>query len=285
MPDRWLNQAAVNDSPDNAPLIGVAPARVIGNIDSTGQGRVQVELPWLPDVKPWARVLAPSAGAGRGVYFIPQVDDEVLVAFGHGDVSEPYVLGSLWSAKDMPPTTGQQDPVDRRMIRTPAGHQLDFDDKAKSVTLTTVSGHTVTLTPDSITVQTDGGTASITLTQQTGEVSIEAQQSITLKAPSITLSGTAVKVEGDATVEIQGGGACEIKGGSSASIDPCIANSRISHLLSEGGPCRLRRGSVIRGAIRASRRARGCRTCRSAGRPRGSATRRGASRRASRDVP
>ena len=145
MPEKWLNQAMVDDKPDNAPLVGVAPARVISNSDSTGQGRVQLELPWLPDVNPWARVVAPTPGPGRGMYFIPQVDDEVLVAFGHGDVSEPYVLGSLWSPVDKPPATGDQDPVNHRIIRTPKGHVLDFDDDEESVTLTTSKGDTITV--------------------------------------------------------------------------------------------------------------------------------------------
>ena len=212
MPEQWLNQATVKDRPDSAPLIGVAPALVISNSDSTGQGRVQLQLPWLPEVKPWARVATPSAGEGRGMYFIPQPGDEVLVAFGHGDLTEPYVLGSLWGPKDKPPQTGDGDPVNHRVIRTPEGHVLDFDDKEKSVTLTTIPGHSITITPDSITVQTSDSTASMTLTND-GSVTISALQSITLNAPEITITGTTLSIQGDGTVQIQGGGACQIQAG------------------------------------------------------------------------
>jgi uncharacterized protein involved in type VI secretion and phage assembly len=212
MPAQWLNQAMVDDKPDNAPLVGVGPARVISNSDDKDQGRVQLELPWLPNVKPWARVVAPSAGKGRGMYFIPQVGDEVLVAFAHGDVAEPYVLGSLWNPVDMPPATDEDDPVNHRIIRTPQGHKLDFDDQAKSVTLTTATGHTVTVAPDAITIQTVGGTSVMTLTRD-GSVSITAEQSITLNAAQITLSGQAISVTGDSTVQIQGGSACQIQAG------------------------------------------------------------------------
>src|SRR5262249_48783821 len=128
------------------------------------------------------------------------------------DLSEPYVLGSLWSAKDNPPVTSPTDPVDRRLIRTPKGHELEFNDQEQSVTLTTSTGHTVMLAPDSIAIKTDNGTASVTL-DATGSISIEANLSIELKAPEITLSGTSIKLNGDATVEIQGGAACQIQGG------------------------------------------------------------------------
>ena len=150
--------------------------------------------------------------AGRGMYFIPQVDDEVLVAFGHGDVSEPYVLGSLWSPVDKPPATGDQDPVNHRIIRTPKGHVLDFDDDEESVTLTTSKGHTITVAPDEITVEMSGGTSVMTLGED-GSVSITADQSIELNAPQITLSGQAISINGDATVQIQGGSVCQIQGG------------------------------------------------------------------------
>jgi uncharacterized protein involved in type VI secretion and phage assembly len=212
VPEQWLNQAMVDDRPDRAPLVGVAPAVVISNSDSTGQGRVQLQLPWLPDVQPWARVATPSAGPGRGMYFIPQVDDEVLVAFGHGDLTEPYVLGSLWGPADKPPQTGDKDPVNHRVIRTPEGHVLDFDDKEQSVTLTTIPGHSITITPDSIVVQTSNGTASLTLGND-GSLSISALQSITLNAPQINISGTTLSIQGDGTVQIQGGGTCAIQAG------------------------------------------------------------------------
>ena len=76
---------------------------------ATAVRRVQLALPWLPGYQPWARLANQSAGTDRGSYFVPQAGDEVLVAFNHGDVREPYVLGSLWNTIDKPPA---DDPTD-----------------------------------------------------------------------------------------------------------------------------------------------------------------------------
>src|SRR5258706_10454277 len=91
------------DVDDAGSVNGVAVAKVIDNIDIQGTARVQISLPWLPGFEPWARVASPMAGMGRGTYFIPQVGDEVLVAFNQGDIREPYILGALWSSVDKPP--------------------------------------------------------------------------------------------------------------------------------------------------------------------------------------
>lgn len=210
----WVEQAAGTDEArhDDAPLTGVAPAVVVENIDATGQGRVQLELPWLPDVRPWARVAAVGAGGGRGFYSLPQKGDEVLVAFAHGDVTEPYVLGCLWSAGGKPPTNEPQAPDTRRILRTPKGHEMDFDDAKQSITLKTITGHTAELKPDAIRLATAQGTASITL-EASGTVTIEGQVAIKLKAPQIEISGTALKAEGSARVQVTAGGVCEIQGG------------------------------------------------------------------------
>jgi uncharacterized protein involved in type VI secretion and phage assembly len=117
-------------------LGGVAVGVVLDNMDSTSQGRVQVQLPGLPIEPPWARVAVPDAGSDRGVYFMPQVDDEVLVAFEHGDVTRPYVIGSLWNGTDGPPASAPTDPQYKRIIKTPQGHVIELDDTAQTITIT-----------------------------------------------------------------------------------------------------------------------------------------------------
>ena len=66
-------------------------------------------LPWLPGLMPWARLSNMMAGMGRGSFFVPQIGDEVLVAFNHGDVREPYVIGTLWNTMDRPPALSPTD--------------------------------------------------------------------------------------------------------------------------------------------------------------------------------
>ena len=86
MPEGLVDTAAQAEAPEERRINGVAEAIVINNVDCLAVGRVQVRLPWLPGHEPWARVATMMAGMGRGSYFIPQIGDEVLVAFKNGDV-------------------------------------------------------------------------------------------------------------------------------------------------------------------------------------------------------
>jgi len=191
-------------------IYGVAVAQVINNIDALGEARVEIQLPWLPGFFLWARLAVPSAGFGRGTYFVPQVGDEVLVAFNHGDIREPYVIGSLWNTTDRPPALLPTDPVTKRVIRTPLGHQIEFDDALQSITITTSTFQTIKLDPAQIEMQTTGGAATVTL-NVLGNVSIQSALSIELKAPMITIEGGTLELKGGGLVNINGGAACNIQ--------------------------------------------------------------------------
>ena len=90
-------------------LYGAYPATVTDIKDPDNQGRVKVKLPWTPDdgggYEVWARLAVLMAGASRGTWFIPDVNDEVLVLFEGGDARRPYVVGALWNGSDSPPET------------------------------------------------------------------------------------------------------------------------------------------------------------------------------------
>jgi uncharacterized protein involved in type VI secretion and phage assembly len=125
--------------------------------DPDGQGRVELQFPWLSDSlrSYWAPVAAPLAGKQRGVFFMPEIDDEVLVAFEHGSFDHPYIVGFLWNGVDMPPETDSQN----RVIMTPGGHTLRFEDgNEKKIVLKSSSGQTITLddTENSITLEGGG---------------------------------------------------------------------------------------------------------------------------------
>src|SRR4029077_385980 len=126
-------------------VYGVAVAQVLDNFDSLSLGRVQLSLPWLPGFEPWARVAVLSAGDGRGTYFIPQVGDEVLVAFEQGDINAPYVIGSLWNGSDKPPADRPSDSVNKRIIKTPNGHEVLLDDMEQSIAVISSTGQKLTL--------------------------------------------------------------------------------------------------------------------------------------------
>ena len=86
-------------------IYGVVIGIVTNNQDPDKLGRVKVQFPWLSneDESFWARIASPMAGDKRGIYFLPEVDDEVLVVFEHGDMRFPYVIGALWNGQDSPP--------------------------------------------------------------------------------------------------------------------------------------------------------------------------------------
>ena len=106
---------------------------IVTNVQDTEKlGRVKVQLPRLPGgpESTWARVAQPAAGAGRGFYWLPEVGDEVLIAFELGEPRCPYVIGALWNGKDKPMTGAYQDDNTTRMIQTKSGHKIILDDKS-----------------------------------------------------------------------------------------------------------------------------------------------------------
>jgi hypothetical protein len=114
---------------------GVTVGKVINPLDLMMLGRVQVQLPFIDslDLSPWARVAVPLAGAFHGTYFIPNLGDEVLVAFEHGDINAPYIIGCLWNAIGQPPLPSPVPQI--RAIRTLTGNQIVFTEAPPSVTI------------------------------------------------------------------------------------------------------------------------------------------------------
>ena len=132
---------------------GVYPAIVTDLVDPDGQGRVRVKLPWSPDgqgraYETWARLATLMAGTNRGSWFIPDVDDEVLVAFYAGNPRHPYIIGALWNGRDEPPesmdSAGNNYP---KTIRSRNGVTVTLDDTdgTESLTLKTPGGQQVVL--------------------------------------------------------------------------------------------------------------------------------------------
>lgn len=196
------------------PIHGLVIGQVTDVADPDQQFRVKVSFPWLSDDYEswWARVAQPGAGDQRGLAWLPEVGDEVLVAFGHGDVRAPYVLGALYNGVDAPPLadqlvdsgTGQ---VVRRAMVSRTNHRLVLsdDDSASQVLLATGDDNlTITLdkTQTSITIDSSGsvtisGSSEVKITSQ-GDVSVEA-------TGELKLSGqTGVSIDGGPSVSVSG---------------------------------------------------------------------------------
>jgi len=214
MPDEAVKFGATQRfemKPPEKKIYGVTTATVLNNFDCTGEARVQLQLPWLPGYTPWARLSSPMAGSSTGSFFVPQVGDEVMVAFNQGDVREPYVLGACWSSADKPPASSPSDALTKRKIRTPVGHELEFDETAQTVTLTSNLKSTVKLGPKQVEISTPG--ASITLTMD-GQVKITAKTKLTIDAPVIEITAkSSLKATSTGVAELKGSTSCSVSGG------------------------------------------------------------------------
>jgi len=203
-------QKITSKVPADNKIFGVSVAMVLNNVDCTGEARVQLMLPWLPGYLPWARLSSPMAGMGRGMYFVPQIGEEVLVAFNHGDVREPYVLGTCWNTMDRPPALSPTDAVTQRKIRTPLGHELSFDEAMQSVTLSSNTLSSVTLDPEKAELSTPFAHVTV---GKAGDVTISAKTKITLTAPIVEIKAdTLLTAQSSANAVFKAGGVCTVQG-------------------------------------------------------------------------
>jgi uncharacterized protein involved in type VI secretion and phage assembly len=156
---------------DDGAFYGVYEATVLDVRDPEGLGRVRVRPSSLRIggvEKAWARLATLMAGNRRGTWFVPDVDDEVLVAFEAGDPGRPYVVGALWSSAATPPETmdGAGDNP-RRVIATRGGARIAIDDAAQRVELVDANGNSIVLEPAGISVT---AAAKVRITASTVEV-------------------------------------------------------------------------------------------------------------------
>jgi phage baseplate assembly protein gpV len=126
-----------DDEGGDRKIYGVTVGQVINPVDPMTMGRVQVRIPSVDalDLSPWARIAVPMAGILHGTYFVPQIGDEVLLAFEHGDPNAPYIIGSVHNALHPPPLVSPLPEI--RAIRTIAGNQIVFSEFTETVAIQT----------------------------------------------------------------------------------------------------------------------------------------------------
>jgi len=194
-------------------IYGVVVGIVTNNQDPDGLARVKVRFPWLTaeEESHWARVASLMAGADRGTFFLPEVDDEVLVVFEHGDVRFPYVIGALWNGVDASPRANDDGENNLRVITSRSGHELIFDDTsgAEQLEIHTQGGHRVLLDDSSgseqILIEDASGSNSVAIDSTKGEITIESQTKLILKSQMVEIeAGTAMKLKSGAMLEISG---------------------------------------------------------------------------------
>ena len=193
---------------------GVSVGIVKENQDPEDLGRVQIAFPYWENqgVTEWARVATPMAGGQMGLYFLPEIGDEVLVAFEGGNADCPYVIGSLWNGTDKPPEANDGK-NNIRKIRSRSGHEIIFDDdgdgKAEKLVIQSAAGHRITLDDaaggESVSIEDKAGNTIKFDAVQNG-IAIECAGELTIKANMIT-------IEAQATAEIKAGATMTVKGG------------------------------------------------------------------------
>ncbi len=158
---------------------GVYVARVLDNVDPIDAARVKVQFPWEQGANEsnWVPVAMPHAGHGRGLYFMPEIGDEVLVAFEQGDPNRPIVLGCLWNGNDSPPNEGlhgdEQGNNDIKRIVTKSGNRMVFDDQDGQETI-------VVATPQHIRISMFEGDQTL-LIHSDGDINIHAGGTVHIK--------------------------------------------------------------------------------------------------------
>ncbi|WP_055074141.1 VgrG-related protein [Pseudanabaena sp. 'Roaring Creek'] len=244
--------------PGQTMLVGI----VSNNNDPKGWGRVRVKFPTLTEEHEsnWARVVSAGAGINRGLDCLPEINDEVLVGFEHGDIHRPYVIGGVWNGKDTTPTKVADSVVGGkvrlRTFKTRVGHQLQFveedKDTKKGIYVNTIDGHNVRLNDSEkfVELETTGGhkfraddmskeisltsTGNITIKTGTtglvndvkinaGNITLTATTNITLKVGlnKIVITNTGIDIEG---VLVQ------IKGTASAKMEAPLVNVEASFI-------------------------------------------------------
>ncbi len=191
--------------PDGAALrhFGVYPALVTNVVDPDGLGRIQVELPWLgnggggADVRAWATLCTPYADDDQGIFVLPAVGTQVVVAFEAGDLRRPYVIGSCWNGQESPPQSAEAANA-KRLWKTRSGSLLEFDDTegAARVTLSMASGHKLVLedAPQQVTLSHSNG--SVITIDAAGKVSIQANSFVEITAAMLKVHCASATFDG-----------------------------------------------------------------------------------------
>ncbi|ESW93128.1 phage tail protein [Mesorhizobium sp. LSJC269B00] len=214
------------NAPFSASVNGIVVGVVTSLDDPLGLHRVEVQLPHLGGkVAPWARLVTPMAGEGRGLVLRPEVGDEVLVAYEQGDPQRAYVLGALWSNVDRPPP-GEPEPVSNhwRFLRSRSGHLIKLDDTpgaerieiedkdGKRRLVIDSGGEKIQLVSDSGPVTIEASNGDVTVSAPSGKVMVNAQEVLVQAADQAEIKAVTLKLSASADFTIEAGGLLSLKG-------------------------------------------------------------------------
>lgn len=223
---------------NNGKIFGVMIGVVIKN-DSTndsekpGPGRVKVKIPLIGMKESnWARLASFMAGKERGAFFLPEVEDEVLVVFENGDVNKPFVIGALWNGKDAPPETNSDGKNNIRVIKSRSGHILQFSDKKdeEKILIKSAKGHILEMDDkngsETFNIVDKSGKNKIVISTKDNKITITSEKDIELSAPNgkLSMSAKNIEIKSSADTKMEASAGMDIKASSNMTIKGATVN-------------------------------------------------------------
>ena len=200
--------------PTSGQMPGLVEAIVSDNKDPDRLGRVKLKFPTLPEMPEsfWARLVMPMAGKKRGWMTIPEINDEVLCAFVHGDINNAIVVGSLYNGVDKPPYGNEDGDNDLRVFQSRAGHRITFDDKRGDERIELIVFN------EEIRVIWDAKDKVLSL-YSGKDIIIEAKETFSVKCKDFILEAeSSINAESGQSTEIKTGTSCSVDGGSKLTL-------------------------------------------------------------------
>jgi len=192
---------------------GIVVGIVTSNKDEENCGRIKVTFPWHSDENEsdYVRVSNFMAGNDRGSMFVPEVGDEVICAFLHGDINRPICLGALHGMENKSPAKTDDGKNNIKMIKTRSGHTITFNDEEakESLTMKSKSGHTISFDDapgqEKLTIKDKTGQNFIEIDSVKNSISINSALTLDLKAPKINIEATGVmNIKASTMLKIEG---------------------------------------------------------------------------------
>lgn len=194
-------------------LYGVVVGIVTNNQDPDNLGRVKVKIPRISaeDESAWARIATFMTGKEKGAFFLPEVDDEVLVVFEHGDINMPYVIGSLWNGQDTPPETNSDGENNIRVIKSRSGHIIRLNDKDGE---------------EKIEIIDKSEKNSIEISTKDNSITITSEKDVNINAPNgkLVIEATDIEIKASASVKVEAGSDMDLKASGNNNVKGATVN-------------------------------------------------------------
>ncbi len=215
-------------------VFGVVTAIVTNTKDPKKMARVKIKYAWMGEAKTvesnWARVVCFTAGNAMGAHFLPEVDDEVLVVFEHGDINHPYIIGSVYSEKNKVVEKNEDGKNNIKMIKSRSGHTITLDDtdgKEKLIIEDKSEKRSITFDAKEKTLDIVNDEDAISINAK-GDMTIKSEKKITIDGKSsidlksdgdINIKGKNVNLKSTASLEIKAGSSLTAKASAGVKLE------------------------------------------------------------------